>query len=180
MTVHSVTGDLWCAVNERDLLGDNLVPDYVSRIRPGAFYGWPWYYLGNNEDPRHPHARPELAGHITVPDVLLQAHSAALSVAEYRGRGPAAFPAQYAGDMFVALHGSWNRSQRTGYKVIRIPLRNGVPSGEYVDFMTGFVLADGTVWGRPVGVAVANDGALLVTDDGSNSVWRIGASRSAR
>ena len=174
MTVHSATGDLWCAVNERDLLGDNLVPDYVSRIRAGGFYGWPWYYLGDHEDPRHRGARPDLAGRMTVPDVLLQAHSAALGVVEYPGRrAAAAFPADYDGDLFVALHGSWNRGQRTGYKVIRVPLRRGVPTGEYVDFMTGFVLDEKRVWGRPVGVAVAHDGALLVTDDGGNCVWRV-------
>jgi glucose/arabinose dehydrogenase len=181
MTVYSSTGDLWCAVNERDLLGDDLVPDYVSRVRPGAFYGWPWYYLGDHQDPRHRDARTDLAGKMTVPDVLLQAHSAALGVVEYRGgRGQAAFPPGYDGDLFVTLHGSWNRSQRTGYKLVRVPTRNGVPSGEYVDFMTGFVLNERQVWGRPVGVAVGRDGALLVTDDGGNCVWRISADRSTR
>jgi len=174
MTVHSQTGDLWCAANERDGLGDDLVPDYVTRVRSGSFYGWPWYYLGANEDPRHRGARPDIAGKVSVPDVLIQSHSAALGVVEYRGHGgSAAFPAAYDGDLFVALHGSWNRSDRTGYKVIRIPLRDGIPNGEYEDFMTGFVIDAYRVWGRPVGVAVARDGALLVSDDGSGSIWRI-------
>lgn len=174
MTVHSRTGDLWCAVNERDNLGDDLVPDYVSRIRAGAFYGWPWYYIGDNEDPRLAGARPDLRGKVTVPDVLLQAHSAALGVVEYRGgKGGAAFPEEYEGDLFVALHGSWNRKQRTGYKVIRVPLKDGVPTGEYQDFATGFVIDANRAWGRPVGVAVASDGALLVSDDSSQSIWRI-------
>jgi glucose/arabinose dehydrogenase len=178
MTVHSQTGDLWCATNERDGLGDDLVPDYVTRVRSGGFYGWPWYYLGAIEDPRHRGARPDLADKVSVPDVLIQSHSAALGVVEYRGRGgSAAFPAAYDGDLFVALHGSWNRSDRTGYKVVRIPLRDGIPGGEYEDFMTGFVIDTNQVWGRPVGVAVARDGALLVSDDGSGSIWRVAPTR---
>jgi glucose/arabinose dehydrogenase len=181
MAVHSATGDPWCAVNERDGLGDNLVPDYVTRVRPGAFYGWPWYYIGANADPRHRGARPDLASKITTPDVLLQAHSAALGLAEYRGRGGgAAFPAEYEGDLFVALHGSWNRAQRTGYKLIRVRLKNGLPSGDYEDFMTGFVLDESRVWGRPVGVTVARDGALLVSDDAGNSIWRVSYDNSSR
>ncbi len=174
MTLHSETGDLWCAVNERDNLGDDLVPDYVTRVKRGAFYGWPWYYIGNHSDPRHRGERTDLKDKITIPDVLLQAHSAALGVAEYRGRGgSAAFPAGYEGDMFVALHGSWNRARRTGYKVVRLRLKAGVPTGEYEDFMTGFVQDDTRVWGRPVGIAVAHDGALLVSDDGGDALWRI-------
>jgi glucose/arabinose dehydrogenase len=174
MAVHSLSGDLWCAVNERDGLGDDLVPDYVTRVKAGAFYGWPWFYLGANADPRHQRARPDLRQQVTTPDVLLAAHSAALGVVEYRGRDVgASFPAEYAGDLLVALHGSWNRSQRTGYKVVRVRLKAGVPTGEYEDFMTGFVVDNTRVWGRPVGIAVANDGALLVSDDGSNSIWRV-------
>ena len=174
LAVQPQTKDLWCAVNERDMLGDNIPPDYVTRVRPGAFYGWPWYYIGDHEDPRLKDQRPDLAGKITVPDVLLQAHSAALELAFYTtASGPAAFPAEYRGDAFVALHGSWNRAKRTGYKVVRVHLKNGVPTGEYEDFLTGFVVDDKGVWGRPVGVTVAHDGALLVADDGGEMIWRI-------
>src|SRR5258706_1599790 len=134
MAIHTKSGDLWCAVNERDALGDDLVPDYVTRVSRGAFYGWPWYYIGAHQDPRHPGARPGLRNQITIPDVLLQAHSAALGLVEYHGHGGgAAFPANFEGDLLVALHGSWNRSRRTGYKLVRIPMKDGVPSGEYQD-----------------------------------------------
>ena len=170
LAVHPDTGDLYCSTNERDGLGDNLVPDYVTRVREGAFYGWPWFYIGDNEDPRHSGERPDLKGKITIPDVLLQAHSASLGLTFYNA---GAFPAEYRGDGFAAEHGSWNRSKRTGYKVIRIRLENGVPTGEYQDFATGFVINDSEVWGRPVGVAVAHDGALLVSEDGSGTIWRI-------
>jgi glucose/arabinose dehydrogenase len=170
LTVQSETGDLWCAVNERDSLGDNLPPDYMSRIGEGKFYGWPWYYIGDRQDPRDAGQRPDLAGKITVPDVLVQAHSAPLGIVFYDGE---AFPAAYRGDGFATLHGSWNRSQRTGYKVVRVIVENGVPTGEYEDFATGFVLSGGDVWGRPVGVAVAKDGALLVSEDGNGTIWRI-------
>lgn len=180
MLVHPRTGDLWCSVNERDGLGDDLVPDYLTRVPQGSFFGWPWYYLGNNEDPRQRGKRPDLRGRIAVPDVLLQAHSAPLGATAYvAGNGVAAFPASYDGDLFVALHGSWNRLLRTGYKVVRVPLRNGVPAGYYEDFLTGFVLDSFRVWGRPVGVAVARDGALLVSDDGGGSLWRISYARAA-
>jgi glucose/arabinose dehydrogenase len=168
------THDLWCSTNERDLLGDDLPPDYVTRVREGGFYGWPWYFIGDHEDPGHKGERPDLADKITIPDVLIQPHSAPLEMAFYDARGgPAAFPAEYRGDAFVALHGSWNRAKRTGYKVVRVRLKDGVPDGTYEDFLTGFVISDKAVWGRPVGVAVANDGALLVADDGSNEVWRV-------
>ena len=170
IAVHPRTGDLWASVNERDGLGDDLVPDYITRVRDGGFYGWPWYYTGPNQDPRHPGARPELRDKVIVPDVLLQSHSASLGMVFYTGRQ---FPREYAGDAFAAQHGSWNRAKLTGYKVIRVPLRDGVPTGEYEDFMTGFVVGEGDVWGRPVGVAVARDGALFVSDDGSNTVWRV-------
>jgi glucose/arabinose dehydrogenase len=178
LAVHPTTGDLWVSVNERDGLGDNLVPDYVTRVREGGFYGWPWYYMGNFEDPRHAGERPDLAGKGIVPDVLEQAHSASLQMTFYTGsNGPAAFPPQYQGDAFVALHGSWNRATRTGYKIVRIPLNNGVPTGRYDDFLTGFVTTDRNVWGRPVGVAVARDGALLMTEDGNGTIWRIAYTR---
>jgi hypothetical protein len=170
LTVHPQSGDLWCSVNERDGLGDNLVPDYVTRVRDGAFFGWPWYYLGPHQDPHHPGERPDLKDKITVPDVLLQAHSASMRIAFYEGTQ---FPAEYRHDAFVAEHGSWNRAKRTGPKVIRIHLENGAPNGEYEDFMTGFVVGDSTVWGRPVGVTVAHDGALLVSEDGNGTIWRI-------
>lgn len=170
MAIHPATGDLWCAVNERDGLGDDLPPDYVTRVREGAFYGWPWYYIGKNEDPRHKGARPDLVDKVTVPDVLIQAHSAPLGMAIYDGDR---FPADYRGHVFAALHGSWNRAKRSGYKIVRIAVENGVPSGDYEDFVTGFVLDDSRVWGRPVGVAVAKDGALLFSEDGNGTVWRV-------
>jgi glucose/arabinose dehydrogenase len=164
------TGDIWCSTNERDGLGDNLVPDYVTRVREGAFYGWPWYYIGANEDPRHRGQRPDLAAKVTLPDVLIQPHSASLQMTFYDGL---AFPESYRGDAFAAEHGSWNRRLRTGYKVIRVILKDGRPTGEYEDFMTGFVVDDSEVWGRPVGVTVARDGALLVSEDGNGTVWRV-------
>ncbi len=175
LAVHPGTGDLWCATNERDGMGDNLVPDYVTRVRPAGFYGWPWYYIGSNEDPRHAGERPDLRGQVTVPDVLIQPHSAPLAMTFYQAPASAvaAFPPDDEGDAFVALHGSWNRARRTGYKVIRVRLRAGVPTGVYEDFMTGLVLDDDDVWARPVGVAVAHDGALLVTEDGNGLMWRV-------
>jgi glucose/arabinose dehydrogenase len=174
LAVNPQTGDLWVSTNERDALGDNLVPDYITRVREGGFYGWPWYYMGDHEDPRHAGERPDLAGRITVPDVLLQSHSASLEMTFYTAtNGAAAFPAEYDGDAFAAFHGSWNRSSRTGYKVVRVRLVDGVPTGEYDDFLTGFVVDNRSVWGRPVGVAVAHDGALLLTEDGNSTLWRI-------
>jgi glucose/arabinose dehydrogenase len=178
LAVHPTTGDLWVSTNERDGLGDNLVPDYVTRVKEGGFYGWPWYYMGGGEDPRHPGERPDLAGKVIVPDILEQAHSASLQMTFYpTNDGPAAFPSEYQGDAFVALHGSWNRATRTGYKVVRIPLEDGVPIGRYDDFLTGFVTSDRNVWGRPVGVAVAHDGALLMTEDANGTIWRIAHTR---
>jgi glucose/arabinose dehydrogenase len=174
IAVNPETGDLWTSVNERDGLGDDLVPDYITRVKEGGFYGWPWYYMGVFEDPRHPGERPDLAGQAILPDVLLESHSASLEMCFYTATsGVAAFPAEYRGDAFAAEHGSWNRSNRTGYKVIRVRLNHGVPTGEYDDFLTGFVVDDISVWGRPVGVTVAHDGALLVTDDGGGKVWRV-------
>ncbi|WP_437330011.1 PQQ-dependent sugar dehydrogenase [Sorangium sp. So ce381] len=170
LAIEPATGALWTSVNERDELGDNLVPDYVTRVQEGGFYGWPWYYLGAHQDPRHEGKHPELRDKVIVPDVLIQSHSASLDLCFYTGQQ---FPADYQGHIFAAEHGSWNRSRRTGYKVIRIPVKDGKAAGYYEDFMTGFVTSTGDVWGRPVGVAVAKDGALLVTDDQSNTVWRV-------
>ena len=171
LAVDPRTGRLWCTVNERDGLGDNLVPDYITSVRAGGFYGWPWWYMGPHQDPRHLGKHPELRERVIAPDVLLQPHSASLQIAFYQGQQ---FPDEYQGDIFASEHGSWNKSVRTGYEVIRVPLHHrGKASGEYEDFLTGFVLANGQVWGRPVGVTTALDGSLLVTDDGSNSIWRI-------
>lgn len=165
------TGELWTSTNERDALGDNLVPDYTTHVQDGGFYGWPWYYMGRNHDPRLPDSHPDLRARVITPDVVIQPHSAPLGFAFYTGEQ---FPAEYGGDEFLALHGSWNRSNRTGYELARVPLHGqGKATGEYEDFMTGFVTDDGNVWGRPVGVAVAKDGSLLVSDDGSGSIWRI-------
>ncbi len=163
-------GDLWCSTNERDSIGDNVPPDYITRVREGAFYGWPWYYIGANEDPRHNGERPDLKDKVTVPDVLLQAHSASLGLTLYNGRQ---FPGEYRGNLFAAEHGSWNRSKRTGSKVIRVIMRDGQPTGEYEDFATGFVVNDASAWGRPVGVTVTPDGALYVSDDAGGTIWRI-------
>ncbi len=182
LTLAPSTDQLWCAVNERDGLGDNLVPDYVTRVKPGGFYGWPWWYMGGHEDPRLKGQRPDLAGQVLTPDVPLQPHSAALGLAFYpKGQGgPAAFPAEYRGDAFVALHGSWNRALRTGYKVVRLKLQDGVPTGAYEDFLTGFVLDARRVWGRPVGVTVTHDGALLVSEDGNGTIWRVAPAAGGR
>ena len=171
LAINPKTGELWCSVNERDGLGDNLVPDYITHVQAGGFYGWPYYYIGGNPDPRLKGKHPELKSKVIVPDVLIQPHNASLELAFYEGKQ---FPAEYAGDIFSSQHGSWNKSKRVGYEVIRVPLhQTGKASGEYEDFLTGFVLPNGDVWGRPVGVAVAPDGSLLVTDDGSNSIWRV-------
>lgn len=170
LAIHPATGDLWTSVNERDELGDDLVPDYVTQVKEGGFYGWPWYYMGGRQDPRHVGKQPELKHKVLTPDVLIQAHSASLDLTFYDGKR---FPAEYRENAFAAEHGSWNRTRRTGYKVIRIPTENGKATGEYIDFLTGFVTADGNVWGRPVGTTVAKDGALLVTDDGGNCIWRV-------
>ena len=174
IAVNPQTGELWASVNERDGLGDNLVPDYITHVQDGGFYGWPWFYTGGHQDPRHQGRHAELKSKVIVPDVLLQPHNASLELTFYDG---AQFPAEYRGDIFAAEHGSWNKAVRTGYEVIRVPLKNGKATGEYQDFLTGFVTADGRVWGRPVGVAVAQDGTLVVTDDGSNSIWRVWATR---
>ena len=171
LAINPKTGQLWCSVNERDALGDNLVPDYITHVQKGGFYGWPWWYIGGHQDPRLEGKHPELRNKAIIPDVLLQPHNASLEITFYEGKQ---FPKQYDGDIFAAEHGSWNRAIRAGYEVIRVPLhQTGHATGEYQDFLTGFVLPNGSAWGRPVGVTVAPDGSLLVTDDGSNSIWRV-------
>jgi glucose/arabinose dehydrogenase len=171
LAINPKTGELWCSVNERDGLGDNLVPDYITHVTEGGFYGWPWWYIGGHQDPRHEGKHPELKDKALVPDVLLQPHNASLEMTFYEGTQ---FPSEYRGDIFASEHGSWNRSVRAGYEVIRVPLhQTNRASGEYEDFLTGFVFDNGHVWGRPVGITVAQDGSLLVSDDGSNSIWRV-------
>ena len=171
MAINPTTGDLWCSTNERDGLGDNLPPDYITHVQDGGFYGWPWYYLGDHEDPRHKGERPDLAGKVIVPDVLIQAHSASLEMTFYDG---SQFPAEYRGDAFAAEHGSWNRARRTGYKVIRVIMRDGKPTGEYEDFMTGFVTADGDRCGagRSASRSRTTD-RCSSSEDGNGTIWRI-------
>jgi glucose/arabinose dehydrogenase len=166
------TETLWAAVNERDGLGDDLPPDYLTSVRDGGFYGWPYSYIGKNVDPRRAGERPDLVAQSIVPDLLIESHSAALGLVFYDGQ---MFPQEYRGDAFVALHGSWNRSRRSGYKVIRVPFANGRPEGFYEDFVTGWLPDDGsrTVWGRPVGLLVLKDGSLLISEDGNNTIWRV-------
>ena len=173
LTLNPVTKQIWTCVNERDALGDDLVPDYATSVKDGGFYGWPYYYLGNHVDPRRKDdlAKVKLA-EPTVPDVLLEAHGAALSVMFYTGT---MFPKEYQGNAFVALHGSWNRSLRHGYKVVRIPMKDGKPEGGYINFMNGWVTDSATkeVWGRPTGLLMISDGSLLVMDDAAKKVWRV-------
>jgi glucose/arabinose dehydrogenase len=167
------TGELWTAVNERDGLGDDLVPDYVTSVKDGAFYGFPYAYIGQNEEPRRKGENPELVKKTIVPDVLLTSHSAALGIAFYTGKN---FPKEYQGDAFVALHGSWNRQKLTGYKIIRVRFKNGKLVGNgYEDFMTGWLPNEDSneVWGRPVGLLVNSDGSLLVADDSGKKIWRV-------
>jgi glucose/arabinose dehydrogenase len=166
------TNELWMSTNERDELGEDLVPDYISSVQRGGFYGWPWFYLGNHQDPRHKGKHSELANKVVVPDVLVQSHSATLNLCFYDG---AQFPAEYKGDIFAAFHGSWNRERRTGYKIVRVPFdkATGKARGDYEDFVTGFVTSEGNVWGRPVGITVAKDGSLLFSEDANKSIWRV-------
>lgn len=181
LTLQPGTDILWTAVNERDNLGDDLVPDYATSLKDGGFYGWPYSFIGQNYDPRYVGAFPDLVKRAIVPDVLIPAHSAALSVAFYTGTQ---FPQRYRNGGFVALHGSWNRSVASGYKVVFFPMNNGRP-GPIEDFMTGFIVDDGSGgeqisrWGRPVGVTVAPDGGLLVSDDGGHRIWKISAARGS-
>jgi glucose/arabinose dehydrogenase len=200
--INPTTGSLWCSTNERDDLGNHLVPDYVTSVPQGSFFGWPWYYMGGHQDPRLPQPcangtgpnpgltapltpaqakdckRVDMSSKVRTPDVLVQPHMASLEMTFYPDPATAAkehgaFPPEYDGDAFAAEHGSWNRKNRAGYEVVSIPMKDGHATGEYDDFLTGFVTPDGQVWGRPVGVTVANDGSLYVTDDGSRSVWHV-------
>jgi glucose/arabinose dehydrogenase len=168
--INPITGQLWCSTNERDALGNNLVPDYVTHVQEGGFYGWPWYYMGGHQDPRHAGKHPELKSKVITPDILVNPHFASLEMMFYEGPE---FPAEYKGDGFACEHGSWNRANRSGYEVIRLPMHDGKATGEYEDFLTGFVTSDGQVWGRPVGVTEAKDGSLFVSDDGSRSIWHV-------
>jgi glucose/arabinose dehydrogenase len=194
--INPTTGQLWCSTNERDNLGNHLVPDYVTSVPEGGFFGWPWYYMGGHPDPRLPQPcadgtgpnpqltapltsdqaksckRVDLSSKVLTPDVLVQPHMASLEMNFYPTHKEQ-FPESYDGDAFAAEHGSWNRLNRAGYEVIHIPMKNGHATGEYEDFLTGFLTPDGQVWGRPVGVAIATDGSLFVTDDGSRSVWHV-------
>jgi glucose/arabinose dehydrogenase len=169
MSISPITGALRTTNNERDELGDNIVPDYVTAVRPGEFFGWPWYYIGAHVDPRHPEATLLHLPPVSIPNVLLQAHSASLGSAFYTG---SQFPAEYHGNQFVAGHGSWNRRVSVGAKVIRLvfdPAGNALPY--YEDFMTGFGAGNHEVWGRPVGVAASVDGSLYVSEDANNTIW---------
>jgi glucose/arabinose dehydrogenase len=173
------TDTLWTAMNERDNLGDNLVPDYATSVKEGGFYGWPYSYIGPNYDPRYQGAFPELVTRTIIPDVLLPAHAAALGITFYEG---SQFPQRYRNGGFVALHGSWNRSVAAGYKVVFFPMNNGRP-GPIEDFVSNMLVSNGEngsaieAWGRPVGVITARDGSLLVSDDGSNVIWKISAGK---
>lgn len=196
--INPVTGSLWCSTNERDNLGNHLVPDYVTSVKEDGFYGWPWYYMGGHPDPRlaqpcsdgtgvnqqAPATSPtgqackhvDESAKVITPDVLVQPHMASLEMVFYPDGvqgSSGAFPGEYQGNAFVAEHGSWNRAARAGYEVIRVPFHNGKAEGTYEDFLTGFLTPDGQVWGRPVGVTIAKDGSLFVTDDGSRSVWHV-------
>jgi glucose/arabinose dehydrogenase len=165
---------LWTAVNERDGLGDDLVPDYITSVKEGAFYGWPYSYYGQNEDPRMKGKRPELVKSAIAPDMPVGSHTASLGLAFYTGNK---FPAKYQNGAFVGQHGSWNRSKLSGYKVAFVPFKNGKPAGKLEDFLTGFVSDESKseVYGRPVDVAIAPDGSLLVADDVSSTIWRVAA-----
>jgi len=171
-----VTGVLWTAVNERDELGDELVPDFITSVREGGFYGWPYSYFGQHEDPRRKGERPDLVAKAIVPDYAVGAHTASLGLAFYKGT---AFPETYRGGAFVGQHGSWNRSTLAGYKVLFVPFKGGKPNGPAQDFLTGFIVGEGKreVYGRPVGLAVLPDGSLLVADDAGGKIWRVSAVR---
>ncbi|MGA7158177.1 MAG: PQQ-dependent sugar dehydrogenase [Acidobacteriaceae bacterium] len=200
--INPTTGSLWCSTNERDNLGNHLVPDYVTSVPQGSFFGWPWYYMGGHQDPRLPQPcangtgpnpglsapltadraknckRVDMSTKVRTPDVLVQPHMASLEMTFYpepplTSKYHNAFPTFYDGDAFAAEHGSWNRANRAGYEVIVIPMKDGHATGEYDDFLTGFVTPKGEVWGRPVGVTIGPEGSLYVTDDGSRSIWRV-------
>jgi glucose/arabinose dehydrogenase len=164
------SGALWTTVNERDELGNDLVPDYMTSVQPGGFYGWPYSYYGQHVDARVKPPRPDLVAQALVPDYALGAHTASLGLAFYEGQ---LLPPPYVGGAFIAQHGSWNRKPRSGYKVVFVPFIHGQPAGNPTDVLTGFVNAAGEALGRPVGVAVDRVGALLVADDVGNTVWRV-------
>jgi glucose/arabinose dehydrogenase len=172
LAFHPNTKRLWASVQERDRLGDDLPPDYLTEVKENGFYGWPYSYIGKNEDPRRKGERPDLVSKAIVPEVLIQAHSAVLGLVFYNGK---MFPKEYRGDAFIALHGSWNRTKRTGYKIIRVPFKGNKPVGGYEDFLTGWMLDENRreVWGRPCGLLVLKDGSLLITDDGPGKIWRV-------
>lgn len=170
MAIHPDTGTLWCTGNERDHLGPNVPPDFLTTVEEDGFYGWPWYYTGGIEDPAHAGERPDLKDDVILPDVLLQSHSSTMQIVFYDGDQ---FPGEYRGDAFATLRGSWNREERTGYKVVRAHMEDGEATGIYEDFMTGFVLNDDDVWGRPTGLAVTPDGALLVSDDANGTIFLV-------
>lgn len=170
LAINPVDKSLWTSVNERDGLGDDLVPDYATSVKDGGFYGWPNYYIGQNHDPRTSE-KPELKARAIVPDVLFTSHVAALGISFYTA---SQFPAEYKNSAFVAEHGSWNRLARSGYQVVRIPIgKNGKATGGFEPFVSGWTLGDGRVWGRPVSVVTAKDGSLLITDDGGGKIWRV-------
>jgi glucose/arabinose dehydrogenase len=169
-----VTGALWTTVNERDMLGHDLVPDYMTSLRDGGFYGWPYSYFGRNLDPRVTPQRPDLVASAIKPDYALGAHTASLGLMFYTGER---LPAHYRGGAFVAQHGSWNRNPRAGYKVVYVPFRDGKPAGPAEDFLTGFLSKNGDAYGRPAAVATDATGALLVADDAGNTIWRVTPSR---
>lgn len=173
LTLQPDTDTIWVSVNERDTLGDDLVPDYITSVKDGGFYGWPYSYIGSNYDPEHKGKRPDLVQRAIVPDVLLPAHAAAVGLTFYTGTQ---FPQRYRSGAFVGLHGSWNRSKLAGYRIAFVPFQNGKPSGPVEDFLTGWIISEGnpgTTWGRPVSPFVAKDGSLLVSDDAGNKIWRV-------
>jgi len=176
LDAHPQTGELWMSVQERDGLGDDLVPDYIAKVTPGASHGWPYAYIGSHEDPRHAGKRPEVVKAAVTPEVLLAPHSSVLGLTFY---DHAAFPARYRHGAFAALRGSSSRSVRTGYKVVFVPFADGTPTGAYEDFVVGWMLAPDRpeVWGRPVDVTVLRDGSLLIVEDGNHSLWRVRAAR---
>jgi glucose/arabinose dehydrogenase len=160
-------------VQERDGLGDRLVPDFMIRVQQGAFYGWPYAYIGSNPQPGFAHLRPDKVQASAKPDLLFEAHSSVMDIVFYQA---GQFPAEYRGDAFVALKGSWNRSEPTGYKVVRVPFQDGKPQGHYENFVTGFWTSGkdrAEVWGRPTALAVTKDGALLIADDTGGTIWRV-------
>ena len=173
LAFHPATGDLYAVVQERDGLGDRLVPDYLTRVQQGAFYGWPYAYIGQHPQPGFAQLRPDKVKASVHPDLLFEAHSSTLDLVFYDGQQ---FPAEYRGDAFVALKGSWNRSEPTGYKVVRVSFKDGKPQGSYENFVTGFWVSGkdrAEVWGRPAALAVAKDGSLLIADDTGGTIWRI-------